>query len=349
MRPASFRLRRPRAALATIVLIPFAATLVVGALSAPAAGAWSSERVSYFQGFEQNTSGWCDLKGMPCDGALGDSGPITRVPSGSSTGSTGYANRVEASSGNYYARVSGGANNASPGGCVFYGSGATANPSPCQGPYTDFGLGTTDYKFPQPGFVTQIDIYLDTTYAQRTPPPVVAGQQNIGDYRFDVETAINSSSSFYLQGYDFNVGTGGGTTGEPAGTFVIQASNNADRTGAYPENPCSPLSTTCVAPLVVSTSGWYTFRWDFQDVSGTLVPTMEVLDHSGNELASWTATKDEQPISGVGGPSLLWLPNEEIPGLPIDNASLNANGNVKCGGNYHRHFYQQHGCWWSHS
>jgi hypothetical protein len=284
----------------------------IGGIGLTSAGATPSP--SYSQGFETNTAGWCDLAGNPCDGSV--FGPITRVPSGYSTGPNGYASGVASSSGAYHARISGAANNASPGGCVFYGSGSVAS-APCTGPYSDFGLGTTDDTFPEPGFVTQVDIYLDTAYATNNPPPVVAGQQNIGDYRFDVETAINASNAFYLQGFDFNVGTGGGATGAPAGTFVIQASTNASRSGAYPENPCSPVSTVCVAPYVVTASGWYTFRWTFQDISGTLVPKMQLLNHAGIQLASWTATNDEHPISSVGGPTLLWFPNEEISNLAL--------------------------------
>jgi hypothetical protein len=270
--------------------------------------AWAASPF-FFQGFEKDTSGWCDDPSFPCEGIK--EGTINRVPSGYTNGG-GYANGIASSQGSYHARLR------TP-------SNAQCMPgmptSQCEAPYSDMGLGFTDAVFPAPGYVTQLDVYLDTSFAATHH-----------DYRFDLESAINNTTGNYLQGFDFNAGTTLATATTPG--FVIGASTNADRSGAFPENPCpNPALTdppnTCRTPVTITTSGWYSFRHTFSSdpASGRLAVRLQILDSSGVNVpgADWTITSDNK-VSGsgadVGGPTLLWFPNQEINDLAIDNTML---------------------------
>jgi hypothetical protein len=261
----------------------------------------------FFQGFEKDTSGWCDDPVFPCEGVK--EGTITRVPSGYKNGG-GYADGIPSAAGKYHARL----RTPSDPGCK---PGLPA--SQCEGPYSELGL-KNDATFPAPGYLTQLDVYLDTPFAATHH-----------DYRFDLESAINNNTTgTYLQGFDFNAGTTLVTATTPG--FVIGFSTNADRSGAFPENPCpNPVDppNTCRTPVTITTSGWYRFRHTFSSdaTSGRLTVRLQILKSSGVTVpgADWTITSLNK-VSGigadVGGPSLLWFPNQEINDLAIDNTLL---------------------------
>ena len=103
------------------------------------------------------------------------------------------------------------------------------------------------------GYITQADIYLDTTWAAGNP-----------DWRFDWDSAIEDINfENFLSDYVFNVGTQ--VSGDNTAGFWVSTSTNAGRGNTYPENPCpSPgvdgIGNTCRAPFKITTSGWYTFR-----------------------------------------------------------------------------------------
>jgi len=137
---------------------------------------------------------------------------------------------------------------------------------------------------------------------------------------------MNDSSGNFLQDYAFNVGTAPTSwPGSPG--FVINASTNAGRQNAFPENPCpspSDGANFCRFPVTVHSSGWYTFTHTFfEDMDGNLAVHMTVKDHNGTAVpfADWTIFTG-RPINTVGGPFAGYFPNEEIIGLPIDNSSL---------------------------
>lgn len=277
------------------VVVATCALCSLAPASAAAAGPF------FFQGFESNTSGWCDDPSAPCDGI--GTGTINRVPSGYTNGG-GYADGVASATGGYHARL----RTPSTPACTPGSAG-----SQCNGAYSDLGLGFTDSQFPEPGYVTQLDVYLDAGFAATHH-----------DYRFDLESAINNTTGNYLQGFDFNAGTTLATSLTPG--FVIGASTNADRSGAFPENPCPAPNTppnSCRGPVTITTSGWYSFRHTFRDVSGALTVRLQILDSTGMTVpgADWTITS-QNPASAAGGPTLLWFPNEEINDLAIDNTSL---------------------------
>jgi hypothetical protein len=153
----------------------------------------------YFNGFEQNTSGWFNYSGAT----------ISREQSGY-TNSGGYADGIPSADGNYHARLG---LDPSPDTCASGGG-----PQPVYyGPYTNWGGYSA--IFPPGGYRTRVDIYLDVTW----------GATHF-DRRFDWSSAISNASGGFRRDFVFNGGT------EPTG-FVISGSNNGTRCGAFPSNP----------------------------------------------------------------------------------------------------------------
>lgn len=160
--------------------------------------------------------------------------------------------------------------------------------------------GYTD-TFPLGGFETSLDIYLDMS-----KNPTVGT-----DVRFDYTSAISEPSGNHRRDFIFNVGTDPSV----AGQFVMSASNNAP---GWPSNPGRD-------PFTIGQSGWYTFRHTFQNNgSGVLQVVMDVLDHSGNVLHSWTLSDPSDVIgTTVGGNRYSWFASDGFPYLAIDNSQLN--------------------------
>jgi len=247
----------------------------------------------YSNGFETNTSNWFDLLN-------GGDGSITRQQNGYGTG---YAPGINSATGQWHARVSGD----QP--CV------PSVATPCFGPFTRWG-GYTQ-TFPIGGYRTQIDIYLDVSWAASHP-----------DARFDFSSAINNSTTgAHLRDFVFNAGTNpAGDTSDPG--FYVNASTNATRSGAFPENTCpspNPDSTppdSCRLPVHITTSGWYTFRQTFRDDAGFLAVDFDIFRLGSSTQvpgAQWTIHSGDD-ISTVGGNRYGEFVNEEIPDLPIDNS-----------------------------
>jgi hypothetical protein len=241
----------------------------------------------YFNGFEKNTAGWFDTSN-------GGNGTITRRLSGYSNG--GYADGIASAAGNWHARLTGDS-------CL-----PTQFGPPCYGPYTSWGGSTS--TFPSGGYLTQVDIYLDVAWAATHP-----------DYRFDWDSAISDNTGAFLRDFVFNAGT------SPAGAeFFVNASTNATRSGAYPENPCpnpGPTSTPsnpCRTPARINVSGWYTFRHTFRNDGGFLAVDFDIFQRSsGATIAHWTIHAGDA-MSTVGGDQYGWVVIEEIPDLAIDNS-----------------------------
>ena len=239
----------------------------------------------YFNGFENNTAGWYDS-------TSGGDGTITRTPSGYTNGGQ-YASGIASAAGKWHARLTGDPCDHTP----------TTN---CFGPFTRWGGYSS--TFPSGGYLTQVDIYLDVDWAATHL-----------DYRFDWDSSINDNTGNFLQDYVFNAGT------SPAGPpgFFVNASTNATRSGAYPENPCPSPSAppnTCRTPAFISISGWYTFRHTFRNDAGMLAVDFDIFPLGGNTpVAHWTIHPGHA-ISTVGGNRYGWVVIEEIADLPIDNS-----------------------------
>jgi hypothetical protein len=138
--------------------------------------------------------------------------------------------------------------------------------------------------FPFAGYTTQVDIYLDVAWAATYP-----------DVRFDWDSAIQDTAANFLSDFVFNAGTT--PVAYPGGPgFVIGASPNAFRGSTFPENPCpnpgvAMPPNVCRVPVLITTSGWYTFRHTFRDDgTGHLAVDLTILDSSGTTVpgAAWT-------------------------------------------------------------
>lgn len=242
----------------------------------------------FFQGFEKNTSGWFDS-------SQGFDGTITREPSGFVD--SGYADGIQSAAGHWHARITGD-----------QPCDPETPPVPdCFGVFTRWGGYSS--VFPAGGYKTQADIYLDVNWS--------IGKH---DWRFDWDSSINDNNGNFLQDYVFNVGT----NPSGAGGFFVNASTNATRSGAFPENPCpSPGPTTpgntCRTPALITTSGWYTFRHKFTNEAGFLRVDFDIFPlGSSVPVASWTI-RPGHAIAAVGGNRYGWFVIDEIPQLPIDN------------------------------
>jgi hypothetical protein len=233
---------------------------------------------SYFNGFEQNTAGWFNFSGAT----------IRREPSFYSNGG-GYADGIDSATGDYHARLR---MDPSPATCASGGG-----PQPVySGPFTNWGGFSS--IFPPGGYQTRVDIYLDVTWAQTHV-----------DRRFDWSSAVNTTSGQHRRDFVFNAGT------EPTG-FVISASNNGTRCGAFPANPGR-------LPVHVTLSGWYTFEHTFAGVTGGPLTVVLRLIHKATNttIGTWALT-DPSDVIGVtvGGNRYGWFIQNEIDDLAIDNS-----------------------------
>jgi len=226
-------------------------------------------------------------------------GTIHREPSGFESG--GYASGISSSTGDFHARL----RNPQGEGCVPEFSEETR----CGGPYTPWGRPPVpNPNWPEGGYYTRIDIYLDFEWAALNP-----------DRRFDFSSAINrAGDGAHLHDFLFNVGT----NPDGSGSWIMNTSLRHARENVQPSNPCPDPSdgrNTCRTPATVDEgSGWYTFKHTFRDDQGDLAVDMQVIAPSGAVVAEWTIF--DIPMEGVGGEHYGWFPNQEIFDLAIDNA-----------------------------
>src|SRR3989338_3950561 len=203
------------------------------------------------------------------DGWFSNGGVITRVASGT--------NGVPSADCSYHAEVEVGAD--------------------FTGVFTRWG--GYESVFPSNGYVTEVDVYLDT-----------ADNSVLGtDDRFDYSSAVNDPGGNHRRDFIFSVGTDPLVTGQ----FAVSSSNNAP---GWPSDPARD-------PLFIDTTGWYTFSHTFQDDgSGVLEVIMEVKDSSGTVLDSWTLSDSSDVIgTTVGGNRYGWFVTSDFPMLEIDNSS----------------------------
>ena len=230
-------------------------------------------QVTYFQGFETDTNGW--------------SAGATRVASGT--------NGVISADGSWHGQTSGGTLNASGAFTNWGGYGGNA------GCFTSACAANT---FPENGYVTSLDIYLDID------------DLTVNDTRFDWSSAINEPSGIHRRDFVFNAGFYNDTDATGTGPrFVISASNNATRSAAFPKNPAAD-------PFTITAPGWYTFQHTFTDNgSGVLTVELAIIDADGMTLHTWTLSNPTDIINTtVGSNRYGWFALQEIPNLAMDNA-----------------------------
>jgi len=184
---------------------------------------------------------------------------------------------------------------------------AEADSVAAPGTTSDFTkFGGYEASFPSGGYTTSLDVYLD----------VNGGASN--DTRFEWSSAINSPAGTHRRDFVFNAGFYNDSDATGSGPrFVISASNNATRSGAFPKNPGRD-------PFSITTTGWYTFEHRFYDAGlGVLAVEMRITTVSGSPLHTWTLSDPTDLIgTTVGGHRYGWLVIQEFPILAIDNASL---------------------------
>jgi hypothetical protein len=293
------------------VALAVVALIVVSGAAASQSGVTSN-------GFETDTAGWFNFGGT-----------ITQVSS--PYANPAYANGIPSASGSGLARLDRGP-------CETDTSFGSAPSLLCTGPYTDWG-NSEGFTWNGPS-TTQVDIYLDTAYAVNHPdvyPDLNTGNTRDGNLaglsvdeggdptnpenfgtRFDFTSAMNHSGSGFLKDFGFNVSTGTATDtvdGVACEGFVVNATTNVNRQGA---NPNAAGTKKCIA-----TSGWYTFKHSFsENATHYLKVVMEITPVGSNTpAASWTI-ENQDLISTVGCNRYGWFSNQEIYGLPIDNAKI---------------------------
>jgi hypothetical protein len=168
----------------------------------------------------------------------------------------------------------------------------------------NFGAGNA-VPTPFESYRTSVDIYLN----------IAGGWAN--DTRFDFSSAINNSAGTHLRDFIFNAGFYNDASGPGANTdrFVISASNNSQPGSAFAKNPA-------MDPIVISTTGWYTFEHTFYDNGGVLAVDMKIFDATDTLINSWTLSNPADLIAGVGGNRYGWFDYNQFSTLAFDNALL---------------------------
>ena len=167
-------------------------------------------------------------------------------------------------------------------------------------------FGGYESTFPTGGYTTSVDVYLN----------VNGGVAN--DTRFDWSSAINHPSGDHRRDFVFNGGFYNDSDATGSGNrFVITASNNSTRSGAFPKNPGR-------GPFAITQTGWYTFEHHFENNGfGVLTVTMTISDANGATLNIWTLSDPTDVIgTTVGGHRYGWFAVQEFPFLAIDNVNL---------------------------
>jgi hypothetical protein len=180
------------------------------------------------------------------------------------------------------------------------------------GAFTRWG-GYSD-TFPVGGYTTTVDIYLDIS-----PPYTTGGLTPYpNDTRFDWSSAVSTPQCGHRRDFVFNAGfyTDTDTTGTGP-RFVISASNNATRSGAFPKNPGR-------MPYTINAEGWYTFEHRFRDNgSGVLAVDLTIKNALGVPLMTWTLSDPSDVIgTTVGGNRYGWFVIDEFPSLAFDTSAL---------------------------
>jgi hypothetical protein len=243
---------------------------------------------------------------------------ITRTPSGAAAT---YASGIQSASGNWHARL------------------RPNEPCPklqasfaCLGPYTFWGKGNSiNPVFPDGGYVTEIDIYLDVAWMTVDPSTRY-------DTRYDWDSSIDDQFGLFRRDFVFNAGTPPTPTETASNPgYYVNASTNAFRSGAFPENPCPNPSTapnTCRTPVKITESGWYVFQHYFHltTIGGNtyLAVDMSVRRLNGSIVASWTIY-DQEDLAGFGGDALGWFVINEIQDLAADCSTLHPPGKTPSG------------------
>ncbi|WP_421722898.1 beta strand repeat-containing protein [Bauldia sp.] len=163
------------------------------------------------------------------------------------------------------------------------------------GPFTRFDAYRDDFG---EGFVTEIQIYLDTAWA-------------LGE-GFDYSVAANGQDGNHQRDFIFHV-----TKDTSTGDLLVGASNNTSF------DPDEELENGNHAEITAS--GWYTFQHFFFDAGdGTLAVAMSVFDSAGNHVFTEVRNDVSDTIATeVGGNRYAWFTNIDVTGgIAVDEAKI---------------------------
>ncbi len=233
----------------------------------------------YFQGFEQNTTGW-----VP-DGTS----TVTRYASGA----TSPVGTINAAAGGYYAVITNDENHYQTG----YGDAG----------YSALG-SNTGYANYQGPFTQSVSLYVDP--AAWTPP------SNPSAPAFWIDMAPSASSTLGTFAGQPLFGGAGYATGSNGGTAENDFAFNVPTAGTV---QIDGLDSANHAITAITQTGWYTFAMAYSKGSdGYVHEVLSVYDNSGNLLSGETPqtfdlsptetnTTDGVPNSDLGGPNYIWF------------------------------------------
>lgn len=158
-------------------------------------------------------------------------------------------------------------------------------------------MGGYGNVWPKGGFTTELDIYLDTEFAEPNT-------------HFSYTVSARNKSCAFQNEFFMNGGTGGG---DQAGKYCVSAHD-----GGATTIPC-----THPDHFEVPESGWYRFRHEFRNNNGTLQVIMRLHDMNDVALKTWVVSHPNDtigPSGNVGGNGYQWITKQHFPELRIRNS-----------------------------
>jgi hypothetical protein len=161
------------------------------------------------------------------------------------------------------------------------------------------------------GFQTSVDVYINLA-----DPRVAANT-----YGFDISTAVNNQAGGHRRDFIFHAAADSSDAND---TVLIGGSNN---TNFAVRQDLDTLANF----YEITTSGWYTFEWNFRDNGGVLAVDLILRDAFGTQLFIETRQDNSDLIASiVGGNRYMWFTFIAADKLAIDNTSLIRNVSVVC-------------------
>lgn len=150
------------------------------------------------------------------------------------------------------------------------------------------------------GFISSVDVYFNMS------DPTIAA----GTYGWDLDQAVSDNAGGFKRDFIYHVG------GDNTGIYVA-VDNNSNN--GIPGMSVSYIKSQTHASI--SSSGWYTMKWETRDNAGFLAVDFTILDASGTPV--WTNTiNTTDAIATVGGNRYMWFNFVSANKLAIDNTSL---------------------------
>jgi hypothetical protein len=172
-------------------------------------------------------------------------------------------------------------------------------------------LGGYDHNFGN-GYVVKQDVYIDLNDSRVTSATATSG------YAWDLSAGASGQDGNYLRDFIFHVAA-------YDATGVVIAADNGSADSALAHSDYRGYNNTAK----ITSSGWYTFQWNFRAANNVLAADLSVKDASGAVVFSQTLSNAGDLISTVvGGHRYLWFTFINADKLAIDNTSLERNATV---------------------